>query len=139
MTRWTRLLSAFLCLLALSFAPLASAQGTTGSINGTVTDNTGAVLPGVTVTASGPALMGVQTAITTAEGLYRFPALPPGLYRLSYELGGFATIVRDAIVVQVGFTAAVPVQMQVASLQETVTVSVASPVVDVQNTNIQNN
>src|SRR5687767_394486 len=139
MTRssWRRGILVSLCLLLVTGA--VRAQGTTGSINGTVTDNTGAVLPGVTVTASGPALMGVQTAITNAEGVYRFPALPPGLYRLSFELGGFATVVRDAIVVQVGFTAAIPVQMQVASLQETVTVSVASPVVDVQNTNIQNN
>jgi hypothetical protein len=65
--------------------------------------------------------------------------LPPGNYRLSYELAGFATLVREPIVVQVGFTATVSVQMQVATLEETVTVRAASPVVDVQNTNIQNN
>ena len=117
----------------------ATTAQVSGSINGTVTDNTGAVLPGVTVSATGPALMGTQTAVTNSEGVYRFPTLPPGTYRLAYELSGFATVVRDAIVVQVGFTAGVPVQMQVAGLQETVTVSGASPVVDVQNTNIQNN
>lgn len=116
-----------------------AAGQTSGSINGTITDNTGAVLPGVTVTATSPALMGPQAAVSNNEGVYRFPALPPGNYRLSYELGGFGTLVRDPIVVQVGFTATVSVQMQVASLQETVTVSGASPVVDVQNTNIQNN
>jgi hypothetical protein len=127
---------ALACLLA---AAIAAAAQTTGSINGTVTDNTGAVLPGVTISATSPALMGTQTAVTNTEGQYRFPTLPPGVYKLSYELSGFATVVRDAIVVQVGFTATVPVQMQVASLQETVTVSGASPVVDVQNTNIQNN
>jgi hypothetical protein len=119
-------------------AASASAQ-VSGSINGTVTDNTGAVLPGVTITVTGPALMGAQTALTNADGQYRFPTLPPGNYRLSYELSGFATVVREPIVVQVGFTATVPVQMQVAKLEETVTVSGASPVVDVQNTNIQNN
>ena len=118
--------------------PQAAAQ-TSGSINGTVTDNTGAVLPGVTVTATGPALMGPRVAVTSDEGAYRFPTLPPGNYRLNYELGGFATVVREPIVVQVGFTATVSVQLQVASLTETVTVSGASPVVDVQNTNIQNN
>jgi hypothetical protein len=118
--------------------PHASAQ-VSGSINGTITDNTGAVLPGVTVTATSPALMGPQIAVSNNEGVYRFPTLPPGSYRLNYELGGFGTVVRDPIVVQVGFTATVSVQMQVASLQETVTVSGASPVVDVQNTNIQNN
>jgi Carboxypeptidase regulatory-like domain len=130
-----------LCVLAVSFGTVASAaaQTTTGSINGTVTDNTAAAMPGVTVTARSPALMGVQTAITNAEGAYRFPTLPPGSYRLSYELAGFATVVREPIVVQVGFTATLSVQMQVATLQETVTVTAASPVVDVQNTNIQNN
>src|SRR5687767_2884011 len=116
----------------------AAAQ-VSGSINGTVTDNTGAILPGVTVTATSAALMGPRVAVTNDEGLYRFPTLPPGNYRVSYELGGFATVVREPIVVQVGFTATVAVQMQVASLTETVTVSGASPVVDVQNTNIQNN
>jgi hypothetical protein len=118
---------------------LAAAAQTTGSINGTVTDHTGAVLPGVTITATGPALMGTQTAITNAEGQYRFPTLPPGSYQLRYELAGFGTVLRDGIVVQVGFTATVPVQMQIATVEETVTVSGASPVVDVQNTNIQNN
>ena len=118
--------------------PPAAAQ-ISGSINGTVTDNTGAVLPGVTVTATSPALMGPQAAVTNNEGVYRFPTLPPGNYRLSYELGGFATVVREPIVVQVGFTATVSVQLNVATVTETVTVSGASPVVDVQNTNIQNN
>jgi hypothetical protein len=128
------------CSLALLLALTRPAfSQTTGSINGTVTDNTGAVLPGVTITASGPALMGSQTAITNAEGQYRFPTLPPGTYRLAFALAGFSTVVRESIVVQVGFTATVPVQLSVASLQETVTVSGASPVVDVQNTNIQTN
>jgi hypothetical protein len=124
--------------LVLLVAITASAQ-VSGSINGTVVDNTGAVLPGVTITATSPALMGTQTAVTNSEGTYRFPTLPPGNYRLAYELSGFATVIREPIVVQVGFTATVAVQMQVASLEETVTVSGASPVVDVQNTNIQNN
>src|SRR5262245_15370462 len=128
-----------LCVsLIVVHAVSASAQ-VSGSINGTVTDNTGAVLPAVTITVTGPTLMGAQTALTNADGQYRFPTLPPGNYRVSYELSGFATVVREPIVVQVGFTATVAVQRQVAKLEETVTVSGASPVVDVQNTNIQNN
>jgi hypothetical protein len=133
--------SSFVAAIAIAVivgVPHAAAQ-VSGSINGTVTDNTGAILPGVTVTATSAALMGPRVAVTNDEGLYRFPTLPPGNYRVSYELGGFATVVREPIVVQVGFTATVAVQMQVASLTETVTVSGASPVVDVQNTNIQNN
>jgi hypothetical protein len=128
------------CVVAIVLGlPLATSAQVSGSINGTVVDNTNAVLPGVTVSATSPALMGTQTAVTNAEGVYRFPTLPPGIYRLAYELSGFATVVREGIQVQVGFTAGVSVQMQVAGLQETVTVSGASPVVDVQNTNIQNN
>ena len=132
-------LAAFVVVSLLALVVPQAAAQTSGSINGTVTDNTGAVLPGVTVTATGPALMGPRVAVTNDEGSYRFPTLPPGNYRLSYELGGFATVVREPIVVQVGFTAAVNAQLQVASLTETITVSGASPVVDVQNTNIQNN
>lgn len=117
----------------------AFAQGTTGSVNGTVSDNTGAILPGVTVTASGSAIMGVQTAVTNEQGQYRFPALPPGTYRLQYQLSGFSTVVREGIVVSLGFTATINVPLQLATIQESVTVTGASPVVDTQNSNIQTN
>jgi hypothetical protein len=118
--------------VALWSAPVLAQ--TTGSINGAVVDNTGAVLPGVTVTATSPALMGVQTAVTNEQGQYRFPALPIGTYALSYELGGFANVRREGIIVPIGFTATVNVQLQLATLQETVTVTGASPVVDVTST-----
>jgi hypothetical protein len=106
----------FLCgvsaavLLVLS-ATAAFAQ-TTGSINGTVLDNTGAILPGVTVTATSPAMMGVQTAVTNDTGNYRFPSVPPGTYTLNYELSGFSNIRREGIVVNLGFTATVNVQLR---------------------------
>jgi hypothetical protein len=112
----------------------SAAAQTTGSINGSVNDNTGAVLPGVTVTATSPALMGVQTAVTNEQGQYRFPALPIGTYTLQYELGGFSGVRREGIIVQIGFTATVNVQLQLATLQESVTVTGASPVVDVTST-----
>jgi hypothetical protein len=118
---------------ALLFVSTAAAQ-TTGSINGTVNDNTGAVLPGVTVTATSPALMGVQTTVTNEQGQYRFPALPIGTYDLGYELGGFSNVRREGIIVSLGFTATVNVQLQLATLQESVTVTGASPVVDVTST-----
>jgi hypothetical protein len=124
-------------LVWLSGVP-AAAQ-TTGSINGTVADNTGAMLPGVTVTATSPALMGAQTAVTNETGNYRFPSLSPGTYRLQFELSGFSNVVREDIIVNIGFTATVTVQLQLASLQETVTVTGASPVVDVTNSNQQTN
>jgi hypothetical protein len=135
----SRLLVGAVLAFTVAFTPLAHAQGTTGSINGTVQDNTGAVLPGVTVTASGPAIMGVQTTVTNPQGQYRFPALPPGSYQVRYELSGFNTFVRDAIPVSVGFAATIDVQLKIATLAETVTVTGASPVVDTQNSNVQTN
>ncbi|MBI4478247.1 MAG: TonB-dependent receptor [Acidobacteria bacterium] len=129
-----------LVLVLLAGAAPALAQGpTTGSINGTVTDNTNAVLPGVTVTTTSPAMMGSQVAVTNEQGQYRFPSLPPGTYTLTFEIAGFGRVVREGIVVSIGFTATVNVQLQLAGLQETVTVSGQSPVVDVQNTNAQFN
>src|SRR5258708_37198373 len=121
-------------------ARTASAQSTpAGSANGTVTDVSGAVLPGVAVTISGPALLGKQQSITNEKGQYRFPLLPPGDYQIVYELSGFATIERQGIRVGIGFNAEVNVKMEVASLKESVTVSGQSPVIDTQNTNVQNN
>ena len=132
--------------LAASLAMTASAafaQGggasTTGSINGKVADNSGAVLPGVTVTASSASLMGVQTSVTDGGGFYRFPALPPGTYTVTFELPGFNVLKRENIQIAMGFTANVNVELQVASLQETVTVTGASPVIDTSNTRVQQN
>ena len=139
MAHSSRLLVGVVLAFIFGFAPLALAQGTTGSINGTVQDNTGAFLPGVTITASGPAIMGVQTGLTNAQGQYRFPALPPGTYQLRYELSGFNTFVREGIAVSVGFAATIDVQLKLATLAETVTVTGQSPVVDTQNSNVQTN
>ncbi len=139
MRRLTSLVAVVVSLGVL-FAPAAlGAQGTTGSVNGAVSDNTGAILPGVTVTATSPAIMGARTAVTNEQGHYRFPALPPGAYRLEYQLSGFSTVVRDGIVVSIGFTATINVPLPLATLAETVTVTGQSPVVDTQNTNIQTN
>ncbi len=126
---------AFVWLLSASTA----AAQTTGSVNGTVADNTGAMLPGVTVTATSPALMGVQTALTNDTGNYRFPSLPPGTYTLTYELSGFSNVKREGIIVNLGFIATINVQLQLAALQETVTVTGESPIVDVTNTTNQTN
>ncbi len=138
--RASRLVFLFIVCVAVVLPASAWAQGpTSGSVNGTITDNTGAMLPGVTVTATGPALMGAQTSVSNEHGQYRLPALPPGTYRLAYELAGFTTVIRDGIVVSIGFTATINVQLALAGLQESVTVTGESPVVDIQNTNVQNN
>jgi hypothetical protein len=97
------------------------------------------VLPGVTVTATSPVLMGVQTAVTNETGAYRFPSLPPGTYTITYDLAGFASVRREGIIVNLGFTATVNVQLALATLQESVTVTGASPLVDVTNSTQQTN
>ena len=80
---------ALLCLIALvATASVSAAQDFRGRINGTVTDNSGAVLPGVTVTASSPALIQPQVQVSGAAGDYRFVALPPGVYDITFELSG---------------------------------------------------
>ena len=141
MRRWTTGLLAL--LVALSFAAPAFAQGggasSTGTIQGRVTDAQGAVLPGVTVTANSPALIQPQTTITSETGNYRFPAVPPGTYELSYELSGFNALKRSGISITLGFTAQVNVELALATLQETVTVSGASPVIDTSTTRVQQN
>src|SRR5205814_828396 len=82
---------------------------------------------------------GVRNAVTEQEGSYRFPAVPPGEYKITYELAGFGTVVREGIRVGLGFTATVNVELGVASLTETVTVSGASPVVDITSTKTATN
>ena len=122
-----------LVFLVLAIAP-ASAQDFRGRINGTVTDNTGAVLPGVTVTASSPALIQPQVQVSGADGSFRFLALPPGVYDVGFELSGFQTTKREGIRVVINQTLTVNQQMNVATLQETVTVTGASPIVDTSTT-----
>src|SRR5690349_17237514 len=120
-----------LCLLTLP----SVAQVTTGTINGRVTDASGAVIPGVTVTLTSPVIQGERTALSDEAGNYRFLLLPPGTYRVSYELPGFQKLVRDGIIVEVTKTATLNVALGVASVADTVTVTGESPVVDVQNVN----
>src|SRR5689334_24416802 len=141
MTRRGQLVVAVLaaCLMASTAFAQGGGASTTGSINGKVADTSGAVLPGVTVSATSPSSMGIQTSVTDGGGNYRFPALPPGTYTVTFELPGFNTLKRENIQIAMGFTATVNVQLAVASLQETVTVTGDSPVIDTSNTRVQQN
>lgn len=113
---------------------LASAQSQTGEIFGRVTDASGAVLPGVSVTLTGPVLLQPLTAVTGGTGSYQFPRLEIGTYAVKFELVGFRTVVRDGVIVTVGFNAQVSVQLGISTVQETVTVTGESPIVDTRNT-----
>jgi hypothetical protein len=129
-TQWALALA-----LALWAAPV-SAQIGQGRITGVITDAQGAVLPGVAVTATSSALIGVQTTVTESDGRYRFPALPSGVYRLRFELAGFSTIERENIQVVLGQTITLDNQLSIATLAETVSVTGESPVVDVSTTKV---
>lgn len=129
-----RIICALIVALLMSL-PL-SAQSTTGTINGRVSDASDAVIPGVSVTLTSPVIQGSQNVITDEAGTYRFILLPPGTYALKYELPGFKTVLREGIIVQGSRTVTLPITLDVATVAETVTVSGESPVVDVQNATI---
>ncbi|MGH9335620.1 MAG: TonB-dependent receptor, partial [Vicinamibacteria bacterium] len=128
--------SSLLVLLTLPPILLAQSEFTTGDIAGTVKDESGAVMPGVTVTLSGERIAGSQTFVTGPRGSYRFTGLPPGAYDLTYQLDGFATLNRQQITVSVGGTVELNVTLQLGSVAESVTVSGEQPVVDRRSTRI---
>ena len=131
----TGLLRWFLVLLLTAgTANAALAQNMNSRLTGVVKDAQGAVLPGVAVTATSPALIGSQTATTEANGTFLFPQLPPGTYALSFELSGFQTGKRQNIGLALGATLNIDMTMQLATLQESVTVTAESPIVDTQST-----
>ena len=132
--RMRRLLAAAICLL---LATTARAQVQTGSITGVVSDTSNAVLPGVTVTASGERLIGGdQVQVTDASGAYRFDRLPPGSYSLRFELPGFKTVERGDVRISAAFVATINARLEVGALEETITVTGESPTVDVRS-NVQ--
>jgi Carboxypeptidase regulatory-like domain len=122
---------AFIGLLA---SPAPVVGQTQGSIVGIVTDTSGAVLPGVTVGVTGPALQVPQlAAVTNERGEYRLSPLPPGTFTITFELPGFQTVKRENLRLTLGFTATMDQTMALGTVQETVTVSGQSPLVDVTN------
>ena len=129
--KWSRfMLGVLFCLLVAPVAAFADS-----SIAGIVTDATGGVLPGVTVEVTSPALIEqTRSVVSDAAGAYRIVDLRPGTYKVTFTLPGFNTFVRDGIVLETDFTATINAQMKVGGVEETITVSGASPVVDVSST-----
>lgn len=127
-------LSFVVFLLFLSTVTGFAQTGIHGAIHGRVLDNTGAVVPGVTVTVSGSALMGDQSTATEADGRYRFSALPQGEdYTVRFELDGFRTVVRQGISIQTRRTTTLDVELPVGSLAESIVVTGQAPLVDVES------
>jgi hypothetical protein len=131
MMKWS---TVCLAAAAVLFAPaFARAQAASG-IAGVVKDTSGAVMPGVSVEASSPALIEkVRSVVTDGEGQYKIIDLLPGVYTVSFTLSGFSVVKREGIELSAGFTATVNAELRVGALQETVTVSGQSPIVDTQN------
>ncbi|NOT25695.1 MAG: TonB-dependent receptor [Acidobacteria bacterium] len=120
-------------LLCMVFLP-ATARAQGSGITGQVHDTSGGVLPGVTVEVASPALIeGTRTTITNEEGRYRVIDLRPGTYTVTFSLAGFQSLRRDGIALQAEFTATINADLSVGSLEETITVTGAPPVVDVVN------
>src|SRR5215831_7640964 len=116
-------------LVVLTLAAAATAQVSVGgNIEGIVTDEQNIGVPGVSVTAQGPDA--TLTFVTGADGKFRFLRLGPGIYKVSASLVGFSTLVRDNVIVVVGRTVDLSMQLKVATVAETLTVTGASPVVD---------
>jgi outer membrane receptor protein involved in Fe transport len=132
---FVRRTAAIACVLAV-FALGAHAQNlTSAGIDGVVSDESGAALPGVTVTASSPALQVQQVStITDGQGRYRFIDLPRGSYALRFEIAGFEPLVRQGLELTAGFSARINATLKVGTLNETVTVSGVGPTVDVTST-----
>ncbi len=115
------------------------AQLNVGAIAGVARDATGAVVPGVTVEAASPALIeGVRVVVTDNQGRYRIIELRPGTYTVTFTIPGFSTTRREGIELTTGFTATVNADMVTGGIEETVTVTGASPLVDIQNVRTQN-
>ncbi len=130
-----RLSFALALILAHALPAFAQIQG--GSLSGTIKDEQGGVLPGVTVSAQG--VDATQTFVTEATGEYRFLNLAPGPYKVTATLQGFTTIVRDNIIISVGKSVDLPLALKIAQVAETITVSGETPVVDTKATGTATN
>src|SRR5882757_9360160 len=121
-------------VVATWIALMPAAAWAQSAIAGVVKDTSGAVMPGVTVEAASPALIErLRSVVTDGQGQYKIVDLRPGVYAITFTLPGFNTVKRDGVELPANFTATINIELRVGSLEETVTVSGQSPVVDVQN------
>jgi hypothetical protein len=135
MTRFPRMLGVVLLLTAVLLAPrVSTAQATRGTLLGTITDQSGGALPGVTVTATETRTNLSHNATTNATGNYTLPNIPDGIYNIKAELQGFKTVVREAVRLTVNSTVRSDLALQVGGLEETVTVTGETPLLQTDRT-----
>lgn len=124
-------------LWLLSTVVPAAAQEQSGALQGKVTDASGGVLPGVTITVSGPTLLGsAKSGVTNESGAYRLVNIPIGVYSVTFDLSGFGTKVYPDIRVQAGTTYTIDAQLAPAAIKETVTVTGEAPIIDTGETKV---
>jgi len=126
-----------LCVLILLTATAAFAQLNTAVLSGRVTDTSGAVLPGVTVTMTQTSTQASRTTVTDADGTYVISNLPTGPYQLEATLQGFRSYVQNGIVLQVGERPTINVSLALGNVSETITVQGATPIIDVKSSGIK--
>jgi hypothetical protein len=130
-----------ICFLALYLAVvnvnMVRAQSVLeGKLTGTVTDDKGELLPGVTVEITGPSVMGKRSALTSAKGIFVFLNVPRGTFKLTASMPGFKTYVQEDVILGAGSTVDIKVVMQIGAIEEQVTVVAASPIVDVKTSTV---
>src|SRR4051812_8775902 len=128
-------LAAFLALVATSM-PLA-AQSTTGSFQGSITDASGAALPGVTVTIVNPETNLVRSTVTNTSGNYDAPLLPPGRYNITADLAGFRKFEKTGLVLQVNQNARIDFTLQLSNIEESVQVTAQASLIDTQDSSLR--
>src|SRR5687768_4049051 len=111
-------------------ATAVSAQDTTATLLGTLSDSSGAVLPGVTISVKNVDTTQTRTVTSDDAGRYRVPLLPPGRYEVTAQLSGFQTVVRSGVTLTVGQEALVNIQMALGNVAESITVEAAAPLVE---------
>ena len=127
-------LAVVIAIAALAAPAFALAQTGSSGIAGVVRDSSGGALPGVTIEASSPVLIEkMRTVITGDDGSYRILDLRPGVYTVTFTLAGFRSVRREGVELPAAFTATVSADLEVGAIAESVTVSGAAPLIDVQN------
>jgi hypothetical protein len=127
---------AILLLAVLALTPIAFGQAGNGGISGLVSDPSGAVVPGATITVQNPATGVKQSTVSTGAGLYSFPSLSPGLYKVTASEKGFQTLVQDHVLVTVDQTTSVNMTLKVGNISEVVTVNASSDILDTTNSTV---
>jgi Carboxypeptidase regulatory-like domain len=138
MSRRTLSLKLVVCLLWLACGPaaVAYAQSATGSIEGTIVDQSGAVMPGVTVTVRQTATGTTRSVMTDDNGLFRVPLLPVGVYEITADLSGFSSRKQPDVTLNIGQTVTLKIEMAVSGVAETVNVSGGTPVLETSRTQV---